>query len=146
MPNTIHKSNRFSQVFLKKDFKLFPTRRCGLVTSNFILVLLPMEEHPIFKEGDYKRDRLMTLGSSHFEIVLELLTEVVAFHVQVPIIQVRISYFDKSVQGIFLRLLGLWWSGIPAILYECLHKLTEEVILRQSKNQLMRRFRRGLRT
>lgn len=67
-------------------------------------VLLPAEVHPITKEQGCKRYALVALGSSSLEMVLALLTEVVAFHVRVPIVQVRLPVATSNSNDIRFRL------------------------------------------
>lgn len=104
----IHKSGEFSQTFSKKGFKLFLTRGCNSVALDPILVLLQMKEDPVLKKEGCKKYAFVAFDSSHFEMVLALLTEVVVFHMRVSIVQVWISCFERPVQGIFSRLSGLW--------------------------------------
>lgn len=61
---------------------------CGLVAFNPVFVLLPTEEDLVLKEKGCKRYMFVVLSSGRFEIVFTLLTEVVAFHAKVSIVQV----------------------------------------------------------
>lgn len=76
----------------------------------------------------------MICCSSCFKIVLALLTKIIALHVQVFIKPVRVLYFERLVQNIFL-FLGLWQSRIPTVFHVCLYKLTEQIILQQSRSR-----------
>lgn len=49
----------------------------------------------------------MVFDSSNFEIVLVLLTKIVAFYIQAFIVQVQILCFQKPIQHIFLGFFGL---------------------------------------
>ena len=97
-----------------------------------VFVMLPIKKDSILEKGDGKSYALMALGSSRFKIVLLLLTKVVAFHVQVSIVQIRIPCLKRPIQSILLWLTGLWWNGIPTILFVCLCELLEQVLIRRS--------------
>lgn len=78
-------------------FKFFPTRSCGPVAFDPVLVLLPIEENPVFKKKSCKKYVFVAIGSDTFEMVLTLLTKVIAFYVQISIRQIMILHFDESV-------------------------------------------------
>lgn len=77
----IYKCSRFSEVFSEKNLKLVLCGGDGLVTFDPCLMLLPTKVNPIPEKISYKRDVIMTLDLSNFEMVLALLTK--TFHVQV---------------------------------------------------------------
>lgn len=85
-----------------------------------IFTLLPVKKNDILEKKSCKIYTFMTLGLSCVKMVLELLTEVVAFYVQVPIVQVRVLCFEEPVKGIFPRFSDLWRSGISTVFYVCL--------------------------
>lgn len=82
-------------------------RGYGSITLDLIYIILPMEENPVFKKRCYIKYMLVTLGSCRLEMVLALLTEVIAFYIQVSIVQAWISCFKRPVKGIFSRFLDL---------------------------------------
>lgn len=79
-PDTIHKSDRFSQAFPEEDFKLFPNNGYSSIVFDLILVLLPMEEDLVSRKKGCKRYTFVVFDLYYFEIVFTLLIEVVVFY------------------------------------------------------------------
>ena len=103
----MHKSSRFSQVFLEESLEFLPAWRHGSIPLNPVFVLLPAKKNPILEKKSCKRYALMALGPSCLKMVFALLTEVIAFYVQILIVQVRVLCFEGPVKSIFLRFSGL---------------------------------------
>lgn len=73
-----------------------------MFNPSFILLLLI--ENAIFQKNCYKRYAFVALSPSSFKMVFVLLTKIIAFYVQIAIIEVRVLGLEKSVQGIPLGL------------------------------------------
>lgn len=89
----------------------------------------------------------LALSSYSFEIILTFTTKVVTLYMQVFIIQIRVSGFKRPIQYVFL-LLKICRSRILTVIYECLHKLSKQVILKwlsrgQSENISWNKDMRG---
>lgn len=69
-----------------------------------ILVLLSMEEDPVFEKEDYKKYVLGALGSYRLKMMFVLLTEIITLYIQVSIVRVWIPCFEWPIKGIFSRL------------------------------------------
>lgn len=53
-------------------------------------MLLPAIEDAVLQEGRRKRYAFMALGPGGLEMVFALLTKIIAFHVRIAIIEVRV--------------------------------------------------------
>lgn len=120
---------------MEKSLKFFSTWRCGSITFNPVLILLPTKKDFILEKKSYKKYVLMVFSFSYFEIVFALLIKVVIFHVQVSIIQIWILYLKGPVQNIS-SFLGHWRSEILPVFYIYLYELTKQIILWSSGSRL----------
>lgn len=84
----VYKSNKLPKGFLKKDIKLVLYEGGNIVLLNLGLVLLPAKIDFFIEKQKCKKYSLVALCTSCLKIVLALLAEVIAFHIQVLIIQV----------------------------------------------------------
>lgn len=129
-PDTIHKSGGFSKTFPQEGFKFVLGHRDSVVAFNPSFVLLSAEEDFIFKKRGHKWYLSLDFCSNSFKIIFILSTEIITFHMQGSIVQVWVLSFMWPIWCIFSisRLYGCW--EVLAVLYKCLHKLAEQVILR----------------
>lgn len=88
--NANHEGHRFSKTLVKKSFEFISSRRDSTITLNLRLVLILIKVDPISKEQNYKKNILETRGTGHIEMVLILLTEVVALYMGATIVQVEV--------------------------------------------------------
>ena len=95
-PDASHKRVGFFKALAEKSLGFVPSRRDGTVIFNLGLVLLPAEVDLVPEERGREGDTLVARGSGRVEIVPTLSTEVVALHVQAPIVQVGVPGLEGS--------------------------------------------------
>lgn len=117
-PDIINKSGEFSQVFLEKDFKFFLIWEYSVIIFDLVLVLLLIKEDSIIEKRSYKRYMFVALSFCYPKMVRVLMTEVVAFYMQVFIILALIPYFKVFVQDIISKILDLQRSKILINVHE----------------------------
>lgn len=71
----------FLSFFWRKNLKLISYGGYNFVIFDLSLMLLLVKVDPILEEQNDKIDAFIALGSSDFEIVLALLTEVITFYI-----------------------------------------------------------------
>ena len=98
-PDISHKQGGFSETLLKEGLQFVPSREDGIVAFNLCFVLLPAEINPILEEWGREGDAFVARGSGRVKMVLTLSTEVIALHMQAPIVKVRISGFEGAIVG-----------------------------------------------
>lgn len=92
---------------MKKSLKLFLTWNRNSLIFDLVFMQLPTKKDSILKKRGCKKYAFIVFNFSYFKIVLTLLTKVITFYIEVPIVQVWIFCFERPIQNIFLRLLGL---------------------------------------
>ena len=73
----------------KEGFELLPGDKDCIFSLMFPLVLLPTEVDAVPKEGYCKGNTVEALGPGGGKVILTLLAEVIAFHVELTTIDVR---------------------------------------------------------
>ena len=72
--------------------------------------MLPLPEtEPLSEKQDRKKYAFVALSTSRFEMVLALPAEVIAFHMQAPMVQLGVSSLEVPVQG-FIP--GYWCQSL----------------------------------
>ena len=124
-----NKRIRFAKTFSQKCLKILPRQRVSSVAIGPGLVLLPAIENVVLQKGRCEKYVFVAFGPSGLEIVFALLTEVIAFHEQIAIIEIRIVSDESPIQNILSRFY-LSWSGsrLAIVLHLCLHELPEQII------------------
>ena len=93
------------------------------------LVLLPATEKAVLQKGRRERYAFVALGSSGLEMVFALLTEVIAFHVRIAIIEIWVPSLERPIRNILSRFYWSWsGSRLATVLHVCLHELPEKII------------------
>lgn len=82
---------------LKKNLKFVLNRGDDTITFNLCFILLIMEVDLIAEKQSNKKIAFRVRGISYIEIILELLTKIVTFYMQVFIIQVGIPGLIKVI-------------------------------------------------
>lgn len=85
-PDVGHERGGFSETLTEKSLEFVPSKGGGLVALNLGLVLLPAEVNPIPEERGREGNTLGPRGTGRVEMVLTLLTEVVALHMGTTIV------------------------------------------------------------
>lgn len=65
----------------KKDFKLVPRRKDGIVIFDLSFILLTAEINPIAEEKNCKKNAFWTCTTGYIKIIFALPTEIVAFQI-----------------------------------------------------------------
>ena len=74
---------------IKKDLELLPSDKDCAFSLMLPLVLLPTEVYAVTLEGYYKGNTVGALGPGGGKVILTLLAEVITFHVEIIITDVR---------------------------------------------------------
>ena len=98
-PNASYKQGEFSKTLPKKGLKFVLSRGDGIVTFHLSFVLLPAEVNPISKERVRKRDAFVAHGFGHIKMILIMLTEIIALHMQASIVKVGVPGLEGSIPG-----------------------------------------------
>lgn len=98
----IHKSLGIPQISVKECFKLVLHDWDRVVCFLLPLMLLPVEVHLVPKEGRGKINLVSTFSLSGGKVILTLLIEIVAFHMQLTVVHIWEASFQKLVLG-FLK-------------------------------------------
>ena len=85
-PDIGHKRGGFSETLSEKGLEFILSKGGGPVALNLGLTLLPVEVEPIPKEQGCEGNTLEPCDTGRVKMVLALLTEIVALHMQGPII------------------------------------------------------------
>lgn len=96
-PDIVYKCSGLPKALSKKGLKLVPCKRGNPVSFDLSLILLLTEIDPFSKEQGCKKYAFVALRTNCLEIVLALVTEIIAFHMQVFIIQVRVPSLEEPV-------------------------------------------------
>ena len=83
----------------EKGLEFVPSRGDGIVAFYLSFVLLPAEVNPISEEQGRKGDAFVARGSGRVEIILTLLTKIIALHMQAPIVKVGVPGLEGSIPG-----------------------------------------------
>ena len=94
-----YKRGGFSKTLLEKSLEFIPSEKSGLVALNLGLMLLLAKINPVSEERSRKENTLGSRSTGRVEIVLALLTEIIALYMQVSIIQVGITGLEGSLPG-----------------------------------------------
>ena len=113
-----NKRIRLSKAFSQKCLKLFSRSRVSLGALGLGLMLLPAIVNAILQKGHCKRYAFVALYLIGLEIVFALLTEIITFHVQIPIIEILVSWLERPIQNILSR---FYWSCSRSRLTTVLH-------------------------
>lgn len=70
-----------SKILPKKKSEFIPKMKDGTITFNLSFMLLLVEINPIPKKQSCKKDVLVTCGLKHIEIILTLLTKIIALYI-----------------------------------------------------------------
>ena len=84
---------------LEESLEFGLSKRDGIVIFNLGFVLLPTEINSILEKQSCKRDIFVAYGSSHVEIILILLREVIVLYMQAFIVKVRVLSLEKAIAG-----------------------------------------------
>lgn len=84
---------------MKKRLKFVLSREDSSIDFNLDFILLPVKVNLILEQQGCKKDVLVTYDISYIEIILALLTEVVALYMQASIIQVGLLGLKRSILG-----------------------------------------------
>ena len=103
-PDASHERGGFSETLPEKGLEFVPNRRNGIVAFHLSFVLLPAEVNPISKERGREEDAFVARGSGRVEIILTLLTKIIALHMQAPIVKVGVPGLEGSIPGGGVRL------------------------------------------
>lgn len=87
-----------SQTFLSKSLKLVLGENSQLIALYLDLVLLPLIYNMVFQEFCSKKYTFLAFKAGNLEMILVLLIKVVVFHMQIAIIKVSVSKFEKSIK------------------------------------------------
>ena len=98
-PDASYKQGGFSKILPKKGLKFVPSRGDGIVTFNLSFVLLPVEVNPVSEKRGCKGDAFVACSFSRIKMVLILLTEIIALHMQAAIVKIGISGLKNSIPG-----------------------------------------------
>lgn len=79
-PEVSHKLVGFSKTLLEEGFEFVSTRRDGIIAFNLRFVLLPAEVNPISEKQGHEKNVFVAHGSGRVEIILRLLTKVIALY------------------------------------------------------------------
>ena len=63
-------------------------------------MLLPALEDAVFQEERRKRYAFVAFGPVGLKVILALLTKMIAFHVRVAIMEIRVPDLQKSIRDI----------------------------------------------
>ena len=96
-PDVSHKQGGFSKTLPKEAFEFDSNRRNGIVAFNLRFVLLLAEVNPISEKQGCKKDTFIVCGSGYVKIILTLLTEIIALHMQVFIVKIGIPDLDRAI-------------------------------------------------
>ena len=98
-PDASHKQGGFSKTLPEKGFQFVPSRRDGIVAFNLSFVLLPAEVNPISEQQGREGDAFVARDSGRIKMILTLSPEIVALHMQAPIVKVGVPGFEGSITG-----------------------------------------------
>lgn len=79
--NVSHKQSKFFEILLKKDLKFILNRKNGIIMFKLSFMLLPAKVDSIAKKQDHKGNAFKTCGTGCIQIILALLTKIVALHI-----------------------------------------------------------------
>ena len=98
-PDVSHKQGRFSKTLLKEGLEFVSSKENDIVVFNLRFVLLLAEVNPILEKQSRKGDAFVAYCSSRIEIILTLLTKVIALHMQAPIVKIGVSGLKGAIAG-----------------------------------------------
>lgn len=75
---------------MEKSLEFVLNKGGNIIVFNLGFMLLLVDVNPITKKQGYKKDILIAYSIGSVKIVLTLITKVVALHIQVLIVQVRV--------------------------------------------------------
>lgn len=81
-----HESGGFYKILLEKSLEFAPNRRDNTIAFHLGFQLLPEEVESIVEEQSRTKYVLETRGTGHVKIVLTLLIDIVALHVEATIV------------------------------------------------------------
>ncbi len=99
-PDVADKRIGFPQALSSKGLKFFPGQRSDSVAFGPGLMLLPAMEDAVFQERRCKRYAFVALGLGGLKVILALLTKMIAFHVRVAIIEIRVPGLQRPIRDI----------------------------------------------
>lgn len=100
----------------EKDFEFVPSRRNGIITFNLGNLLLSAKFDFIAEEHSRKRYVLKIYYTGHVKMIFTLSTKMIAFHMGIFLIQIRVPSFKASISKdkvcliMFLALNKKFWS------------------------------------
>lgn len=95
--NFSHKSNRFSEILLEKNYKFVTSRRDGTIIFYLGPVLLLAEVNPISEKLGHKKYILGACNIGRVKIVLLLLIKIVVLYIEVIIVQVKVPGLKSTI-------------------------------------------------
>ena len=114
-PETIHKDFQITQVFVQKRLEFLPSRWNQSFIIQLLLKLLLAEIYAVLKERCSKKYVVRFFCSGGGKMVFTLLTEIVAGHLVVILINIRKTCLERA----FLRVFCSRGSGF----YYCLNDI-----------------------
>lgn len=101
-PDASHKQGKFSKILLENGLKFISSKE-SVIAFNLSLVMLLAKIDPLTEKQNRKEYAFKARGIGRVEIILILLTKIVALHIKTPIVYVGLS----SLENIILEMQNL---------------------------------------
>ena len=98
-PDISYKRGGFFKILLEEGLEFLLSREDGIIAFNLRYMLLLVEVNPISEKQGHKRDVFIAHGFGHVEIILTLLTKIIALYMQAFIVKIEIASLGGAIAG-----------------------------------------------